>query len=96
MSPPEVNLKNETLKLLVEQDSEDEEKEFEEFKYLGVHMPHNGSWKEFVETKKTKTKRCQQALGRFWNFFRCSNIGVRLKIRIANLISGHGRWYNYT
>ena len=52
MSPQNKTLKNDTLKLLEELDSEDEEKKSEEFRYLGVHMPLNGSWNGFRETKK--------------------------------------------
>ena len=52
MSSPNVKLKNDTLKLLDELCTEDEEKKSEEFKYQGVHMHHNGSWNEFLETKK--------------------------------------------
>ena len=47
----------------------------------------DGNWNKYIDMR---LKRCRQALGRHWKFFKFSNVSVDLKVRIAKtLILSH-------
>ena len=82
---PNLLVNGKRIRLLEEKDPEREE--VEEFKYLGILIPSDGSWQKYVQTRLT---RCQQALGKYWRFLKLSDVSVQLKIRVADsLILSH-------
>ena len=82
---PNLSLNGERIRLLEEEDPV--YSNVERFKYLGFTIPANGKWDEFIDLQ---TKRCRQAFGRYWRFFRLANVSVDLKLRAAHsLIFSH-------
>ena len=86
---PSVYLHGKRIPLLNEPDPdlEPSDQRIRNFKYLGVQIPPDGTWDQFLDTRRS---RCRQALGRFWKFFRSANVSVKLKLRVAHtLILSH-------
>ena len=82
---PNLCVNGNRIRLLEEKDPDREE--VEEFKYLGILIPSDGSWQKYVSTR---LNRCQQALGKYWRFLKLSDVSVQLKIRVADsLILSH-------
>ena len=75
---PNITFDGDRIKFLNEEP--EDEKQSEKLKYLGFNMTPDGEWNDYIETR---TRRCQQTLGRYWRFFKKSNVSVDLKLRVS-------------
>ena len=75
---PNISLEGDRIRLLGEPDPQHEE--IKTFNYLGFIITPGGEWDEYL---KHRVSRCNQTLGRYWRFFKKSNISVDLKLRIS-------------